>query len=362
MMPVLESGQLAAGAKVHALEDAIGSLSSGKEAVAFSNMSMALTIALEIIGVGVGDEVLTLSLNCLSSNSPIKNVGATPVWVDVNPQTATMDTEDAERKITPRTKAIIVYHVAGYLAETERLRAVCDQAGIALIEDANAAFGSQYSNGSNAGSIGDFAVFSFYANRQVNGIEGAALICPNADTAQRARRLRRYGVDENRFRDERGEIDPTADVAEIGYSASMTNVNAACALANLRTLDERMAAVRRNRNLYNNALKNVEGVDLVAALDGTDPANWVMLLLCERRDDLLASLKARGIGSSCLHQPNHIYSGFEGRESSLPGTLHLSQRMIAIPCGWWIDTQTIMQVIQEISASINSLALNTRKS
>ena len=241
MTPALESGQLASGPHVAALESEMSARHGGAPVVALSDMTQAIELSLRLSGIGPGDEVLTLSYNCLSSNSAIRHVGATAVWVDIDPATATMDVEDARSKITSATRALIVYHVAGYPADAAALRTLCDEAGLILIEDANNALGARLPGGAMAGTVGDFAIFSFYANRQVNAIEGAALLCCNEEAAATARKLRRFGIDQSRFRDPLGEIDPQSDISEIGRAATLPNVNAALARHNLALLDKKAA-------------------------------------------------------------------------------------------------------------------------
>ncbi|MGL3820774.1 DegT/DnrJ/EryC1/StrS family aminotransferase [Sphingopyxis sp. R3-92] len=349
MAPALESGQLAAGAHVGALENEMSARHGGASIVALSDMTQAIELALRLSGVGPGDEVLTLSYNCLSSNSAIFHVGATAVWVDIDPVTATMDVEDARSKVTSATRALIVYHVAGYPADTAALRRLCDEAGLTLIEDANNALGAHLPGGEGAGSVGDFAIFSFYANRQVNAIEGAALLCRDKDAAAAARKLRRFGIDQERFRDPLGEIDPQAGIPEIGFAATLPNVNAALARHNLAQLDARQRAIRANVEAIDLALAGVPGVAAVQPLSGATPAFWAMLLLCEGRDDVLKALKEQGVGCSKLHQPNHVYSGFASRAGALPGTEWFMDHVLAVPVGWWVGSAERRQIVTTIS-------------
>lgn len=349
---VLASGRLAAGEHVTALEAGLSARLGGRPVVALSDMTHALILALRLSCIGPGDEVLTLSYNCLSSNSAIHSVGATAVWVDIDPETASMNIGHARSLVTPATRAIAVYHAAGYPADMPALRQLCDETGLVLIEDANNAFGATLPGGRHAGTAGDFAVFSFYANRQVNAIEGGALVCPDEDTAARARQLRRFGIDQAHFRDQRGEIDANADVADLGLSATLSNVNAALARHNLRDLDTRIAAVRANVAAMAEALATVDGIAAVRAVEGAVPAYWGWLLLCARRDELLDALKAAGIGCSKLHQPNHVYSGFGSRAAALPGTEHFIDRVIAVPCGWWVGAAERQQIVEIIAGAL----------
>lgn len=353
LQPVLASGQLAAGPNVAGLEQDLAAYLGGGRVVALGDMTHALTLALQLAGIGPGDEVLTLAYNCLSSNTAIAQVGAVPVWVDIDPALACLSVADCEAARTPRTRAVIVYHVAGYPAPLEALRAFCDQHHLVLIEDANNALGARW-NGRPVGLVGDFAVFSFYANRQVNGIEGAALVCPDEATAREAWRLRRFGIDMTTFRDPLGEINPASDVPRIGMSSPLSHVNATLARHQLRTLDERLARNRRHVAWLGQALAGVEGIDPIGWPEQADPAFWVWLVRCEQRDRVLAGLKRQGIQCAKLHQPNDVYTGFGSPRRPLVQTDRFMAGILALPCGWWLTEQDLASVADGVRRCADS--------
>lgn len=333
---VLTTGQIAAGPNVAAFEMALGRYLGSPDVVCTGDMTHALVLALRLAGVERGDEVLTLALNCMSSNAAIAIVGARPIWVDVDPITATVAAEDAARAMTDGTRAVVVYHVAGYPADLTDLRRLCDERGICLIEDANNALGAR-SNSERVGLIGDFAILSFYPNRQINALEGGALVCRDPDQAAEARRLRRFGIDPTTFRDRNGEIDPSADVSEIGVSSPMNNVNAAVGLSQVADLDVRLGRNRHNVARLIGGLEPWMDIQPIEPLGSAQPGYWVWLVRSRRRDAIMAALKAEGVDCSRLHQRNDRYSGFEASARSLPGTDILEAEMFALPCGWWLD-------------------------
>lgn len=333
---VLRSGQIASGPKIAEFEQAFGELIGHPHVVTTSDMSSALTLALHLAGVGPGDEVLTLAFSCLSSNSPIARLGAKPVWVDIDPATASMSVEDVRRAITPRCKALLLYHVAGYPGPTREITALCRQHGIVVIEDCNNALGARI-DAQAVGHLGDYAVHSFYPNRQLNAIEGGALVCPDQASAQRARHLRRFGIDSASFRDALGEINAHSDVPELGWSASLSQLNAAVGLAHLPDLTEQLRRTRANAALLRSAIQGLLGIKAVEALAGAEPAYWGFLILAQQRDALLATLKGQGIHTSRLHHRNDTYTGFAAESRPLPGTDVLMAQVLALPCGWWLD-------------------------
>ena len=346
---ILESGVLAGGASVGELEAALSRRLGGRPVVVLSDMTQALVLALRLSGVGQGDEVLTMALNCMSSSTAISLADAVPVWVDLDPATATVDLEDCRRAVTGRTKAMVVYHLAGYPADIIGCRALCAEHGMTLIEDANAALGAVF-GGLPIATVGHFGILSFYANRQVNGVEAGALVCSTEEEAARARRLRRFGVDPSGFRDARGEIDPTADVAEIGLSAALSNVNACLALHSLRSLAERLAASRANAHAMRDASEGTALRPIAWARD-SDPAFWTFLVRSERRDEELARFKKLGVAASGLHQRNDRYSGFWASRRRLPGTDVLERELFALPVGWWITSMQMAVLTRAIRAS-----------
>lgn len=345
---VLASGQLASGPAVPALERAFAQLHGDtRQAVAMGDMTHALTLALQLGGVAAGDEVLTLAYNCLSSNSAITSVGARPAWVDIEPTTATMSLESAAAALNSRTRAVLLYHVAGYPANLHAWRDFCDAHGLLLVEDANNALGARWQN-QPVGTVGDFAVFSLYANRQVNGIEGAVLLCKDPEHAHRARQLRRFGIDTATFRDAMGEINPMSDVPQVGMSSPLNNVNATLSLHHLNSLEERLRVNRANVDNLRAAMRPTDAQPVDWDSRG-QPAFWAMLLQCDRRDALMAAFKDSGVQCSKLHHPNDAYTGFRTSQRDLPGTRRFIERVLAIPCGWWLqdnDFDTISTVLQ----------------
>jgi dTDP-4-amino-4,6-dideoxygalactose transaminase len=349
---VLQSGALASGAEVALFEREIGAWLGVENVVVMSDATHAAELALRLSGVQRGDHVMTLSFNCLSSNAAITSAGAVPVWVDVEPGTARISVGDVERAVTEKTRALVVYHVAGYPADMGSLLQLCADRGIALIEDANAALGATVQEG-RIGCLGKFGVFSFYANRQVNAIEGAALVCPDGASAERARRLRRFGIDYSVFRDADGEINPRADIGDIGISAPMLNVNAALGRLSLSSLEERLLRTRSNADYLRSSLAHLRGLEVLSWAPNVRPSFWALLVRSAHRDNLLRRLKASGIQCSKLHQPNHVYSGFHAETRNLPGTDLLSQEVMAIPCGWWLEKDQLDLIVDSMANVTN---------
>lgn len=345
--PVLASGAIAAGSHIGDLENSLDLMHPNRHSVAVSNMTLALALALRLAGIGPGDDVLTLAFNCLSSNSAIVMVGARAVWVDLDPQTLTIDIEDCKKALTKNTKALLVYHVAGYPADISVLENFCYANGLTLIEDGNNALGAE-SAGHKVGTAGAYSILSFYPNRQVNAIDGAAILCANSMDAERARKLRRYGVDSEKFRNSDGEISDEAQVTEIGLPASMSNVSARLACHQLNLLELRLQKTRENALKLKDALNN-NNIIPISWSSVDKPSFWAFAIRSNKRDKIMRFLKSKGIECSKLHQRNDVYSGFS---SSIPrklaGTNVIEQEMLAIPTGWWLSHEQLDCVIRHL--------------
>lgn len=341
MLDVLRSGRIASGEYVAQFEEGLAALTGHSHVVSTVDMTSAMLLALRLANVGLGDEVLTTAFACLATNSAIAQCGAVPRWVDVKPESVEIDIEDVLRKIGPATKAIILYHVAGYPGPGRELAKLCQDRGIALIEDCDNALGARR-DGHNVGLAGDFAVYSFYPNRQINCTEGGALACRREEDAKRARRLRRFGIDSTDFRTNIGEINANSDVPEIGWAFTMNNLCAAMGTVQLDSVQTRIDKARVNAAALRDRLSHIVTVQHIVPGANVLPAYWVSLMLVERREALLRELKKCGLACSSLHQRNDIYTGFRVPEPvELPNTSRLQERILALPCGWWLEAEDI---------------------
>jgi dTDP-4-amino-4,6-dideoxygalactose transaminase len=351
-LEVMHSGRIASGEYVAKFEAGFGQIVNQSNVVSTVDMTSAIFLALHLAGVSKGDEVLTTAFACMSTNSAIAQCGAVPVWVDVIHQSVEVDLEDLTNKMTTKTKAVILYHVAGYPGPAKELAALCSERGVALIEDCNnALFATR--DGSLVGSHGDFAVYSFYPTRQINTTEGGALVCKNVDMAAQARKLRRFGIDSTTFRNAVGEINPSSDIVEIGWSFTMNNLCAAIGCAQLSTVAARAKKTRTNATTLVQRIVALRGVRLVSVPNETQPDYWVLLLLVDNRDSVLKHMKQQGVMVSAVHQRNDVYTGFRtGPPCNLPYTKYLQNHLLAVPCGWWLEDSDLERIIHTMENAL----------
>lgn len=353
VLSVLRSGQLSSGEVVSKFERCFSEFNGSDHTVACSDMTSALELVLQISGVTQGDEVLASPFACLSTNSAIATTGAQAVWLDNRKNSLFLDLTDIERKITKKTKALILYHIAGYICDVQSIATLCKDKGIILIEDCNNALGASYKN-RNIGNFGNFAVFSFYPNRYLHCIEGSIVVCKHESDAIAARKLRRYGIDYRTFRDSDGEINKYSDVPSISNSKVLSNVNASVGLAQFETFQNKLTAVKNNFKKLKSKLQNLHGLEVIESDLEASSVPWVMFLLVEQRDMFLKYLKENGIEVSKIHCRNDYYSGFGNGNSIILSNLDsIEGRLVAIPCGWWLSDDELHYIVDVIETCIN---------
>lgn len=357
-LEVLRSGRISSGDYVAKFEAGIGQIIGQSNVVSTVDMTSAIFLALHLAGVSKGDEVLTTAFACMSTNAAIAQCGAVPIWVDVNPNSIEIDLNDLISKISTKTRAVILYHVAGYPGPAKELAALCQERGVALIEDCdNALYASR--EGAPVGSHGDFSVYSFYPTRQINTTEGGALVCKSADMAARARKLRRFGIDSSTFRNAIGEINPSSDIPEIGWAFTMNNLCAALGYAQLPTAHGRVLKTQENAAKLTQLVGNLKAVRVVPVAPDSIPAYWGLLLFVNNRDAVLTSMKQQGVMASCLHHRNDTYTGFGvGASHHLPNTTYLQDHILAIPCGWWLSDQDLADISKALCSAVSGTSLS----
>ena len=305
---VLRSGWITTGPKTQAFEAALSALFGGRTVRAFNSGTITLEIALQLAGVGPGDEVITTPLSWVATANVVLHLGARPVFVDVDPRTRNIDLERIEAAITPRTKAIIPVDLAGLPVDRDRLYAIARKHNLRVIEDAAQSLGASW-NGQPIGSSGDFISFSFHANKNLTTCEGGALVLPADIDPARCEQLRLQGVK----RLDGGEMD----VEVAGHKGNLTDIAAAIGLGQLKYLEAFTARRRELARRYFAQLDPNLGLELPVA-DFTN-SNWHMfqvLLPLEKmnisRADFIAQLRERNIGAGVHYPAMHLFSLYRG--------------------------------------------------
>lgn len=338
LKPVLESGQLGAGRQVAAFESRLAAWLGASDTVALGDASGALTLALYLSGVRPGDEVITSPLACAATASPIANLFARPVWCDIDPMTGMPDADNISGLISKKTRAILLYHWSGDVADTGGMAALAQRYGIKLVEDASEAWGAEW-QGHRLGGIADFTVYSFYATKHITTGEGAALVAADPQMIWAARHLRRFGIDPAKFRLPGGDLNPAFDIPLAGFNFPMNEIAATLGLEQLPHADMIVARHRANGQYYDTALAGIAGLRLLKRREDSVSGFWTYSLLAERRDDLIRKLHSCGIGAQRLHLRNDGYSCFGDGAGQLPGVAEFDAHNLSVPCGWWVGDE-----------------------
>ncbi len=347
---VMSNGQIASGQYISKFENGLSELLNLRNVISTADMTSSISLALHLSGVDAGDEVISSPYACMATNSPISTLGAIPIWVDVMPNSVFMDPEKLEKAITSKTKAVIVYHVAGYVGYINEISQICKKHNIKLIEDCNNSLLATV-NDNYAGSFGDFSVYSLYPNRQINAFEGGVLVCKNDSDAFKAKKLRRFGIDYHTFRSQNGEINPHSDIPVAGWSIGLNNLCASAAFVQLGSLNQRITNVRANAEYLARKLSNIDMLTLISPLDNSKPVYWTFLILVKERNRVLELLKEKGIMASIMHYRNDKYSCFENNDDfELPNVASIQERIIALPCGYWLDKSDLDKIVEELNS------------
>ena len=307
----------------------------------------ALELALRLANIGPGDEVVSTAMTCAATNEPILLAGARIHWADIDPLTGNISATSISDAINEKTKAIIVVHWGGQPCDLVEINQIADAHGIPVIEDAAHALGSTYQD-KLIGNHSRFVCYSFQAIKTITTVDGGMLVCRDAEDARRGRKLRWFGID----RDARKtEVFWDYDIEEAGYKFHMNDVAATIGLEQMKYLPGLLACQRQHADTYYSDLQNVPGLTLPPRYPDRLSSYWLMTVLVDERDRMIAMLKAKGIASSVVHIRNDIYTAFKdaARVDSLAGVAAFTSHMLCIPIGYWVtdeDMQTITEAIK----------------
>ncbi len=327
---VLQSGYIGQGYQVEAFERALQVLlETATPPLTTNSCTSAIDLALHLIGVGPGDEVITTPVTCTATNSPIVNRGARPVWADVDPWTGLIDPADVVRKVTLRTKAIMVVDWGGALCDYVSLKEI----GLPVIQDAAHHLSAPQ---------GDYACYSFQAIKFLTCGDGGALVCP-AHQTERARLLRWYGLD----RRSKADFRCAQNISEVGYKYHMNDIAAAIGLANIGAVKGLIEQQKANAAYYH---EQIESYQIQRSPLDDNSACWLYTLLPNDRDGFIAHMADHGIACSPVHARNDTHAAFHFPNGPLPGVDHFASRNVAIPVGWWLSEADRQRVVEAVAA------------
>lgn len=334
-LETIQSKWISTGPKTAAFEEKFASMLHAKHAVALSNCTVSLHLALKLAGIQAGDEVICPSLTFVATVNSIRYVDAVPVFADVTSyENPTIDPEDIRRKITPKSKAIMVMHYGGYACDMDKIMQVAQEHNLKVIEDACHGPLAEY-KGEKLGTIGDVGCFSFFSNKNISTGEGGMLITNNDEYASRTKLLRSHGMTTMSY--ERAKGHSTAyDVVELGYNYRMDDIHSSIGLVQLDKIEADLKKRAEIRKLYVSLLSEISGI-IIPFRDYTEfSSNYILPVVlrdgnADKRDQIRAALAEAGIQTSMHYPAVHRFSIYKEYYSELPVTDYLVNNLITLP-------------------------------
>ncbi len=349
---VLRSGWITSGPQVQAFEARLSEYFGGRPVRTFNSGTCTMEIALRIAGVGAGDEVITTPISWVATANVIIEVGATPVFADIDPATRNIDLDKLEAAITPRTRAIIPVHLSGLPVDMERLYAIAARHGLRVVEDAAQAIGAQW-RGRRIGSFGDLVSFSFQANKNITTGEGGCLVLNNADEARLAEKYRLQGVS-------RSGVDGI-DVDVLGGKYNMSDIMAAIGLGQLANIEaitaHRRALARHYFAQFGAGFEAASGAQL--PLPDFEHSNWHLfqIVLPDRgpgtRAAFMREMAAHNVGTGFHYAPIHLFTLYRERgfgEGMFPLAERVGRLTVTLPMFYAMGTADVERAVAAVKA------------
>lgn len=349
----MKSGWISTGPKCLELEQMFVDMFHVNYAVSVSNCTDALHLCCLVCGIQSGDEVLCPSLTFAASANCIRYVGATPVFCDiVGSDHINIDPKDIETKITAKTKAIIVVHLAGYPAKMDEIMAIAKKYKLKVIEDACHGPLSEY-RGKKLGTIGDCAAFSFFSNKNISTGEGGMFISNNKEMADRARLLRSHGMTTMSYQRAGGHAT-AYDVVELGYNFRLDDIHAAIAIEQLKKLPTDLEERMKIRKRYLDGLLKIDDIIIPFADNEDLSSNYIMPIVLtnstkEKRNKIREAMHKLGIQTSIHYPAIHRFSIYQGNDVTLPRTEYVTDNEITLPMYAALTFEQVDYIVEKVS-------------
>jgi perosamine synthetase len=340
LISVFDSGWMSQGERVAQLERRCEELTGAAGCVAISNGTAALDVALKLLNVGVGDEVIVPAFAYIATPNSVMFQSATPVFADVDPVTYNLDPAAVEKKISPRTKAIIAIDYAGQAAPWRELRQLAESAGIGVIEDAAPSLGGSY-GGQALCTLGDISITSFHVAKTFTSIEGGMLFLRSEEDVKTAKMLRSHGE------------SPTEKYVHpiLGHNFRMSDLHACIGLAQLNRFEKVLAGRAEMAKNYNEFLAQVDGVTTPTVLPGNVHSWFLYPILVDDRDVVRQRMADAGVGTNVswplpAYRQKHLSPSFS---EECPVTESLCKRVLCLPMFYEL-TRNEQQIVAETLA------------
>jgi len=353
VMATLESGWLSTGPRVRRFEQAFAQYVGAQHAIALNSCTAGLHLSLLAAGVGPGDEVITTPLTFCATANVIVHTGATPVFVDVNPDTGNIDPAAVEAAITPRTRAVIPVHYGGLPADVHAITRITTPRGLVMIEDAAHCI-EGVASGRKVGTIADFTCFSFYATKNVTTGEGGMVTTASASAAEQIRIASLHGMTRPAWSRHQAARPTRYDVVMPGFKYNMTDLQAAIGLHQLARVGRNHARRAEITEQYDAAFRDLPIARFLPAPPRSRHAHHLYTVLIDEatgpsRDDVAEYLATYGVASSIHFQALHLHSYYRERFGFTPGWFPAAERIadtvLSLPLSPSLSDAQVAQVI-----------------
>jgi dTDP-4-amino-4,6-dideoxygalactose transaminase len=360
VVDTLRSGWLSTGPRTKEFEEEFKEYIGCKYAIALNSCTAGLNLALNVIGVKNGDEIITTPLTHVSVANAVVNHNAKPIFVDVDKNTQNIDPSLIEKKITSKTKAIIPVHLGGRPCAMNEIMEIAERNGLIVIEDAAHAIEAKYYN-KKIGSIGDMTVFSFYATKNLTTGEGGMLTTNKKEWADKIKLLRFHGMTRTAF-EKYKTGSKLYDVVLPGYSYNMTDIQAAIGLHQLRRLEENLKIREKYFHMYNGAFKNIREIITPKEEGKIRHARHLYSIIIKtqflkiNRDKFTEALQAENISAGIhfpvIHLMSYYRKKFGYKRGDFPNAEYISERTISLPLSAKLTEKDVNDVIKAVKKII----------
>jgi dTDP-4-amino-4,6-dideoxygalactose transaminase len=359
----LRSGWITSGPRAAAFEKEFSAYVSAPFGIAVTSATAGFHILLQALEIGAGDDVITPSLTWPSPINMVVNVGARPVFADIDRYTFQLDPGSVEQVLTPQTKAIIPVHFAGQPCDLDVLGALCERHGLILIEDAAHATGTEY-RGKRIGSGRNPAVFSFHAIKNLTTGEGGFITVSDEKLRDRLVSLRFHGVDQDAWKRYAREATRNYDLFEPGWKYNLTDLQAAVGLAQLRRIEEMNARRAKLAELYDRLLEDISEIIRPTRVAYPSRHSWhLYTILIDRektgftRDEFREEMRTRNIGTGLHFLAVHELSFYRERYHPVPELLknseYVAARIVSLPLFPDMQEEDVVKVVEEIRDALS---------
>lgn len=362
----LESGWVTLGPRTKQFEEEFANYVDSKYAIALSSCTAGLLLALLAGDIGKGDEVITTILTFAATANPIVQVGAKPVFIDIDPQTLNIDIEKIEQNITNKTKALMIMHYGGQAVEMDKIKKLAKKYKLLIIEDAATAVGTEF-KGKRVGSIGDMTVFSFHAIKNMSTGDGGMLTTNSKKFADKVSLLRLHGMSKDAWKRHSASGSWRYDVSTPGYKYNMTDIQAAIGIHQLRKLDKFIKIRQSYAKVYDNIFSKIDEIQIPHLIENSRHARNLYTIQIDfsnlkiKRDEFIEELKKMNIGANVYYMPlfelSFYRKKFNLKEKSFPEAYEAFRKMVTLP----LYPKLSKQEINYIASSVKDLIIKNRK-